>query len=358
MAAVDHDIALPEALGGATLAGPVTLLALFGYRRPSRGAVVRMREELPAVGRALLLTNMGADEVRGRIGRDGDRVPVLGGCELARLLDGSPDLRLRLPTVLGVRELAPLVATEAAERSAFDVAAATALARVFVPTAAYATACARLRRHRFAVLLGPPEMGKTAIARMVGLAQLTRGWEVHECIRPEQVLEAYRRDRPQVFVADDAFGSTEYRPDAADRWALDLDRILRAMDDRHWLLWTSRPAPLHAGLRRVHREHGVERFPQPAEVLVDAADLSVEEKALILFRHARAAGLPAGPRMWLRRRGWRIVADAHFTPERIRRFAAERLPALDVGTRWHPEAVTAEVAAELREPTAAMATSH
>ena len=95
-----------------------------------------------------------------------------------------------------------------------------------------------------------------------------------------------------MFVADDAFGSTEYRPEAAERWAVELDRVLRAMDERHWLIWTSRPAPLKAGLRRIHREHGVERFPQPAEVQIDAGDLDVEEKALILFRHAKAAKLP------------------------------------------------------------------
>ena len=36
-------------------------------------------------------------------------------------------------------------------------------------------------------------------------------------------LGAFDAERPQLFVADDAFGSTEYRPDAADRWALELD---------------------------------------------------------------------------------------------------------------------------------------
>src|SRR5438067_1314774 len=95
------------------------------------------------------------------------------------------------------------VATGAWRGSADILRVAAALARVFVPAAGYAAACDTLRRHGFAVLLGPPEMGKTAIARMIGLAQLTRGWEVHECIRPEQVLEAFRRDRAQVFVADD-----------------------------------------------------------------------------------------------------------------------------------------------------------
>src|SRR5258707_13204884 len=95
-------------------------------------------------------------------------------------------------------------------------------------------------------------MGKTAIARTLGLALKDEGWEVHECIRPEQIWEAHAPDRAQLFVADDAFGSTEYRPDSAERWALELDRILRVMDERHWLVWTARPATLKAGLGRIH----------------------------------------------------------------------------------------------------------
>ena len=58
-----------------------------------------------------------------------------------------------------------------------------------------------------------------------------------------------------------------------------LDARTRPGDDKHWLVWTSPPAPFKAGLRRIHREHGVERFPQPAQVQVDAADLDVAEKA-------------------------------------------------------------------------------
>ena len=170
-------------------------------------------------------------------------------------------------------------------------------------------------------------MGKTAIARMLGLALLTEGWEVHECTRPEQVEERFDRSRPQLFIADDAFGSTEYRADAAERWAANLDRILSATDEHHWLVWTSRPAPLRAGLRRLHRERGGERFPQPAAVQVDASALGVEEKTLILFRHARAANLDQrAPRARSATYGAEIVEHPHFTPERIRRFVARGAP--------------------------------
>ena len=84
-----------------------------------------------------------------------------------------------------------------------------------------------LETHRFVVLTGPPEMGKTAIARMIALAQLTcrlGGARVHEPggASGERTIPG----RAQVFIADDAFGSTEYRADAAERWARAIERPL------------------------------------------------------------------------------------------------------------------------------------
>jgi hypothetical protein len=51
-------------------------------------------------------------------------------------------------------------------------------------------------------------MGKTAIAEMIGLAQMTNGWQVHECLTPEQLAGMFDASEPQVSIADDAFGST------------------------------------------------------------------------------------------------------------------------------------------------------
>ncbi len=276
----------------------------------------------------------------------------IGPAEVAAALDARPHVRRRVPFVLGIRD--EVADADALAGSTFDVDAAVALAQVFVPTGAYRRALEVLDRSSFAVLSGPPEMGKTAAARTIALAGLAAGWEAHECTRPEQLWEAYRPDRPQIFIADDAFGSTEYNPGAAERWAVDLDRILRALDATHHLIWTSRPGPLRAALRRIHREHGVERWPKPAEVQVDASALEVEEKALILFRHAQSARLESGAISVIRLNARTIVGNDHFTPERIRRFVGRRL--LELADR-EPGLVHEAIEWELREPTAAMATS-
>lgn len=346
--------------GGARLAGPTLVLAVW-LREGSRSqtAVERLQQIVGDAAAAtphepssaLLLTNVTTPPEL-----TGVALTVLGPDELWTLVRERPVLRFRLPFLLGVADPLLLVPEAPLGRSTGDVDAAVALAHVFVPTRAYARALAVLERHRFVVLSGPPEMGKTAIARVLGLAALSDGWELHECVRPEEFWERFSPERSQLFVADDAFGSTEYRPEAAERWAVELDRVLRALDSRHRLIWTSRPTPLHAALRRIHREHGVERFPQPARVAVDATALDVAEKALILFRHTKALSAPEPQLELVRRHGWDIVSHAHFTPERIRRFCQKRLAQL--AASQDGGAVAEAVVAEIREPTTAMAASY
>ena len=216
--------------GGERLEGPTLVLVVWlrhGSAAPSAQQRLRTVVEDAFDGRGdrparslLLLTNVAA--ARNAVPATVPAV-VLGPEELWRLYASAPAVRFRVPSALGVADIAALVPDETARRSTTDIAAAVELARVFVPTRAYLETLAVLERHRFAVLTGPPEMGKTAIARMIGLAALTDGWEVHECIRPDELWSRFARDRRQVFVADDAFGSTEYRPEAAERWAVELD---------------------------------------------------------------------------------------------------------------------------------------
>ena len=256
---------------------------------------------------------------------------VLGEAQLGALID--PAALLSMPSLLGVAR------ARGAVRGSLDADAAWSIAKVFVPTRAHARALDVLDRHGFCVLTGPPEMGKTATARVIALGLAHAGWEAHECTSPAELWPAFRPAVPQVFVCDDAFGSTEYRPDAADRWARELEDLLQRFGEtgHHRLLWTSRPAPLKAGLARLGRD--------VAKVLVDASDLTDEERTLIVLRHGQALRLR--DREPLVRRGQAIVAHPHYTPERVRRLV-DRLPEL---------VAAGAVMTVLAEPTTAMADS-
>lgn len=374
VALVDESVVLPGT--GLRLKAPFVVAAAWVRDRRSlarrqaelASQIVRSASDigLGSDDRMLVVTNLGrraAEEALTGSPYPLQQIAVLGADELSDSIDRHPTLRLAMPSLLGLRDLAPLIPAALRERSSLDVGRAQELARVFVPTRAYQRARDVLARHRFVVLTGPPEMGKTAIAQMVALAQLTAGWEAHDCVSPELVWKAFDPDRPQVFVADDAFGSTEYRPDSAEHWARELGRMLAVLDERHWLIWTSRPAPLKSGLRRVQRERGAERFPAPGEVLVDASELDLAEKTLILFRHVKDHAASAAARAVVRDMGVAIVEHGHFTPERIRRFVTDRLDQLVATTLTTspPEqlrhAILSAVEQELATPTEQMATS-
>lgn len=308
---------------GIRLEGPVSVIVVWVPEDESpegrRASLLRRVGSLESWSEAqvVMLTNLDgagvATALEGEVWSEDRTTVVLGDRELSESLDRHAEVRAAMPSVLGSRDLTALLSAGARARSSLDVERVQALARVFWPTRAYEHAREVLARYRFVVLTGPPEMGKTAIAQMLALAQMTDGWEAHECSSPEQLWRVFDASRRQVFVADDAFGSTEYRPDAAERWAQSLGRLLTMLDQDHWLIWTSRPAPLKAGLRRVQRERNSERFPAPGEVLVDASDLDLAEKTLILFRHAKARGASSAARRLVRSAALSIVEHPHFT---------------------------------------------
>jgi len=284
-------LAFPEP--GESQAGPFIFQAKFVEQANAAGADVapalrkavsaelkrieerRNANRWEAPGCYALLTNAPLsaslrDDLRSRLegGLPGARVVLCGEGELSAMLASAPEgIRTTFPQLLGIQDLQALiqkaVGRDAAVRGDLIMQEAAELAPRFVPTNAYGEALSVLAKHGFVVLTGPPEMGKTTIALMIALARLSAGWEVYDCSGPSDLFKVHNSDANQVFLADDAFGSTEYTPDRALRWAEDLHKVLRAVDSSHWLLWTSRPAPLKLGLRQLQLQGGAERFPDP-----------------------------------------------------------------------------------------------
>lgn len=288
-------------------------------------------------------------------------VHILSGKDLSGLAADHPNVRKAFPQLLGLGDLEQLITNatnkELLERSRAALQAASALAPVFVPTVAYDKAWTVLGRHGFAVLEGPPEMGKTAIAQTIGALKYADGWEVYECRHPEDVFKSFDEARQQLFIADDAFGRTEYDPSLGKQWERDLDKLLRRVDNRHWLIWTSRKHILERALHSLDLQGMARDFPDPSAVLVDASALTNSEKTQILFRHARHTDLVEDLKSIIRANGRPIVKHEHFTPERIRRFVTNALPRIrSTNIEQPPSAVTVRQAIidEIANPTEGM----
>src|SRR5207253_2122647 len=117
---------------------------------------------------------------------------------------------------------------------------------------------------------------KTAIAWMLALQQAAEGWEAIVCDDPDDIYSNYDREARQVFIADDAFGRTEYDVGRGKKWEQELPRVLPRLNSTHWLIWTSRKYVLERALKAIDLQSPADHFPRPAEVLVDASSLSVE----------------------------------------------------------------------------------
>lgn len=269
-------------------------------------------------------------------------VRVLDRLWLDAALADIPELRRSFPMMLSFHDLVAVVDEVVSHplrnRSQAFLNDAQNLRPVFVATRAYEKALAMLEAHGFVVLTGPPEMGKTAIAKMLALLQAAEGWDVIDCRNPEDFERAFAAQRRQLYIADDVFGSTEYQPAVAQAWERALPQVIPRLDDEHWFIWTSRPAPLREGLNALHLQGPAERFPAPANVTVDAADLFSEERALILLAHCRRTELSESARQFVVHHGVALAEHARFTPQRAARFAAQATELVDPEAE-DPEAI-------------------
>ncbi len=300
---------------------------------------------------------------------------LLGGNDVCDWLDEQPNIRWSFPQLVSLRDLQLLMddrlklfaGKAVKERSTLQLELAKKEARTFVPTKTYSSALEKLGTYNFLVLSGAPEVGKTTIARMIGLNAFYLGWECYEVRSPEEMLTIIERNSQledgldsktpsQLFIADDAFGTTEYEADFARAWSRDLDKVMAALDSNHFMIWTSRSAPLTLALEHLRLQGPAEDFPHPSKIIVDAAELTIEEKALILYRHAKQAGLADIARTFLQKHAYRIVNDRHFTPERIRRLVRNDLAGLaeSFGLTSNKKGVSAAIARQLRDPTISM----
>ncbi len=246
----------------------------------------------------------------------------LGGDDICALIDLTTGIARRFPQILSLNDLDILLSDcvnkDILTRSEAAIDEAKEISKVFVPTEAYSKAINVLQEFHYVVLEGPPEVGKTAIGRMIALSYIPEGWEVIECRLPNDFLRKYNHDQKQIFVADDSFGRTEYNPERVSLWQDELPSILRKIGNHHLLIMTSRKHLLEMAKEKLDVPGANQDFPLPAEVLVDFSSLIDLDKTLMLYKHMKNASLTKAQKVFVRELAKKVVKHAGFTPERIR----------------------------------------
>ena len=261
------------------------------------------------------------------------RFRAIDGHEVCEFLTLHPEIRRSYPQLLGLADLCHIINTELYARSQAYLEQWQPRLAVFVQTEAYVKALTTLRQHHFLVLDGPPEAGKTMIAAAVALLYATDGYEVIDLRGPGEVFTALPARSRQIFVADDAIGSINLSPSLVDAWSRDLPGILRKLDADHLLIWTARHYILEEALAESRLGESVGDFPGTREVLVEVGELSAQQKAEMLYNHAKLAGLATKAKTLIRNHFRAIIDHPNFTPERVRQLCEEVLRA-DKADSW------------------------
>ena len=249
----------------------------------------------------------------------------IDGKEVCEFLTLYSDVRRSFPQLLGLADLDHIVNRELYARSEAYLQQWQPRLAVFVQNEAYLRALTTLRQRHFLVLDGPPEAGKTMIAAAIAVLYATEGYAVIDLRDPGELFATHEKKVKQIYIADDAIGSINLSPSLADAWSRDLPGVLRKLDADHVLVWTARHYILEEALAESRLGENVDEFPRNHEVLIELGELSKQQKAEILYNHAKLAGLPRTARQLVRNNFRMIIEHANFTPERIRQLCEEVL---------------------------------
>lgn len=247
-----------------------------------------------------------------------DNFAVVDGKEVCEWMNIHPELRRSFPQLLGLADLNQIVHSNIYARSKAYFEQWAPRLSVFVQTDAYTKALQVMREHRFVVLDGPPEVGKSMMAAALAVLYASEGFQIYDVRSPEQLFSVLDPDAQQLFIADDAIGSIDLDAGKTDAWARDLAGVIPALNKNHLLIWTARHYILAEALATSRLGDALDEFPGQHEVLVEVGDMREVEKAEMLYNHAKQARLAQNIRKALKETARRLIRHANFTPERVR----------------------------------------
>lgn len=331
---------LPDKAAGD--AASTTIQCKFTNTSSSTLKLSDLSDEMPKVKRLakkgladtyVLMTNapvsaVVAEAIREAVLTNGPAACVIYGPDrLDHFIRESRRLRALVPRLYGLGDLSQILDERAYSQAQAVLESMREDLDRFVLTEAYRRSVESLSEHNFVLLLGEPAAGKSMIASALAIASVDM-WDCRAIRADTAALfrSHWNPDDPKQFVwVDDAFGTTQYRPDFADEWNRVLPELKAALRAGTRIAMTSRTYIWRAAEPQLKSS----LFPPLAtrQVIVDVQALKLEERRQILYNHLKLGHQTIAFKRRVKPYLDEAAANTRFLPETARRLGDPSLTA-------------------------------
>ncbi|WP_393096702.1 hypothetical protein [Streptomyces sp. LN325] len=280
-------------------------------------------------GSYVLLTNarvsgISGATIRQRLLDAGVAYPlILDGQWICDTIATRQRLRTFVPRVYGLGDLSQILDERAYNQAQALLGYLRDELATFVVTDAYRRAVQAVQEHGFVLLLGEPGIGKSVIAETLAMTALD-AWGCLTVKAPDAdglIRHWNPHETNQFFWIDDAFGSVRHERHLTDDWTRRMREVMTAVRSGAKVVLTSRDY-IYRDARRYLKES---TYPLLHEqrVVVDAAQLSPEERRQILYNHIKLGDQPREIRSSMKYHLHEAADADPFYPEAARRLGLQ-----------------------------------
>lgn len=316
--------------------GQSTIQCKFTSKKGERLTLSLLKDELPKAKRLaslgladdyIIITNhtiTGASELKIRQAFEATGVSccrVFAHDWIVRRIAESSRLRMMMPRLYGIVDLQSILDDRAYRQAQLVLSQMGESLQKLVVTEAHRKSVRAVSEHNFVLLLGSPAAGKSTIGASLAIGALD-AWSTPtiKSTSPAHLESHIDPDGGQFFWIDDAWGSTQYQKDLAEKWNQVFPLMQGAMHRGSKFLITSRDYIW----TQAKTELKISALPvlQKSQVIIDVHELSLQEKARILYNHLKLGNQAPKFRSNIKPYLPKIAALDSFLPESARRIGS------------------------------------
>ncbi|HEC39120.1 hypothetical protein LCGC14_0874250 [marine sediment metagenome] len=242
------------------------------------------------------------------------------------------NIKWQFPRLLDISDLEHIYNKEINERAIAIMEEIKENMEVFANTEIFSKSIDVINEYNFVILYGPPKMGKTMIGNALCFLKIREGFEVYEINTPSDFLKIYKQSEKQIFFCDDIFGSIVYDENISKLWIKDFSKIQRKLDKNHLSVWTTRSLIFQETFQQTRLDE-YEKVIESEKVYVNVSDLTIIEKAHILYNHLKYSKEMDNikPRLieHLIQIKYDIINHQNYSPEAINKLCKFIIPRID-----------------------------